>query len=94
MMLIVNAPPMLAAAWRVIQRWVDPETREKIDILSERDPENARRRLHELAEPSQLPQQYGGTAPALPDWPERSGVPPDAEPAPTLPEVPVTVEVS
>lgn len=75
-MLIVNAPSMLALAWRVIRTWVDPETREKIDILSEGDPEHARARLLELADASELPRQYGGTAPPLPEWPERSGVPP------------------
>ena len=72
--LIVNAPPMLAAAWRVIRTWVDAETREKIDIISESQPERARARLHELADPAQLPLQYGGTGAPLPDWPERSGV--------------------
>ena len=31
-----------------------------------------------LADPSQLPRQYGGTGPPLADWPERSGIPPVA----------------
>ena len=66
---------MLAGAWRVIRTWVDAETRAKIDIISESQPERARARLLQLAEPSELPQQYGGTAPPLPSWPERSGVP-------------------
>jgi hypothetical protein len=73
-MVIVNAPPMLATAWRVIRTWLDDETREKIDIISEAAPEQARARLHKLADPAQLPEQYGGTAPPLADWPARSGV--------------------
>lgn len=89
-MLIVNAPPMLAAAWRVIRTWVDPETRDKIDILSEGAPEHARARLLELAEPTELPAQYGGTAPPLPDWPERAGVAPLAG-EPPAEAVPVRV---
>jgi len=74
-MLIVNAPPMLAFAWRVIRTWVDAETREKIDILSEAAPEMARARLHKLADPSSLPRQYGGTGPPLAGWPQRAGIP-------------------
>ena len=113
-MIIVNAPHTLAVAWRVIRAWVDEETRQKIDIISERDPDRARARLHEVcmrmcmswdeartrlargcahtcmrtqtldnevhliwqvAHPSQLPLQYGGTAQPIANWPERSGVP-------------------
>ena len=55
--------------------------RAKIDIISEGQPEQARARLLELAEASELPQQYGGTAPPLPHWPERSGVPRQADEA-------------
>ena len=53
---------------------MDAETREKIDILSEANPEAARARLLKLADAADLPAQYGGTAAPLPDWPERSGV--------------------
>ena len=92
MMLIVNAPPMLAACWRVIRTWVDAETREKIDIISESQPERARARLLQLAEPSALPQQYGGTAPPLPGWPERSGVPRVRSDSSSAPTVPVQIQ--
>jgi hypothetical protein len=71
-MLIVNAPPVLAVAWRVIRTWVDEDTREKIDILSS---ETSRARLHKMADPAQLPAQYGGTAKPLPGWPPEAGVP-------------------
>ena len=55
---------------------LDERTRAKIDFVSAGRPEEARQRLEQLAEPSQLPLQYGGTGPPLADWPERSGIPP------------------
>ena len=55
---------------------MDERTRAKIDFVSAGKPEHARLRLTQLADPSQLPRQYGGTGPPLADWPERSGVPP------------------
>ena len=75
-MIVVNAPPMLAYAWRVIRTWLDAETREKIDILSEGNPERAREVLLSRFDPKTLPAQYGGSAPPLPSWPERAGLPP------------------
>jgi hypothetical protein len=51
---------------------VDEDTREKIDILSS---ETSRARLHKMADPAQLPAQYGGTAKPLPGWPPEAGVP-------------------
>ena len=75
-MVIINAPPMLAGAWRVIRTWLDEVTCAKVDFVSAAQPEQARQRLHQLADPSQLPQQYGGTGPPLADWPTRSGIPP------------------
>mmetsp|Transcript_40101 Transcript_40101/g.106065 ORF Transcript_40101/g.106065 Transcript_40101/m.106065 type:complete len:128 (+) Transcript_40101:883-1266(+) len=75
-LVVVNAPSVLAFAWRVIKTWLDAETREKIEILAEKHPEAARVWLSKLAEPAQLPAQYGGTASPLKDWPLRSGVPP------------------
>lgn len=74
-MVVVNAPSMLAVAWRVISTWVDDETRRKIQIISERSPDKAREALKQLADASQLPAQYGGSAPPLADWPTRAGVP-------------------
>lgn len=72
-MIVINAPRLLAACWRVIQRWLDDDTRQKVAIISEGDPNGARARLEELIELSQLPTQYGGTAPPLQPWPERAG---------------------
>ena len=74
--IIINAPPMLAVAWRVIRGWLDEATRAKIDFVSAGQPEQARQRLDLLADPSQRPQQYGGTGPPLAHWPTRSGIPP------------------
>ena len=71
--IVINAPRLLAACWRVIQRWLDDDTRQKVAIISEGDPNGARARLEELIELSQLPTQYGGTAPPLEPWPERAG---------------------
>ncbi len=34
-MVIVNAPAMLSFAWRIIQGFLDPVTKEKINILGE-----------------------------------------------------------
>lgn len=77
-MIIVNAPPMLAYAWRVIRTWVDAETRDKIEILSESSPEHTRKVLLSRFDPTTLPAQYGGTAEPLPLWPTRAGIPPAA----------------
>lgn len=74
--LVINAPPMLAGAWRVIRTWLDEVTRAKIDFVSVGQPEEARRRLDQLADPTQRPQQYGGTGSPLVEWPMRSGIPP------------------
>lgn len=72
--LVLNAPPAIAAVWRVVSRWLDEVTRAKVDIISDRTPEQARARLESLALPSQRPQQYGGTQPALAGWPTKGGL--------------------
>ena len=46
---------------------MDERTRAKIDFVSAGKPEHARLRLTQLADPSQLPRQYGGTGPPLAD---------------------------
>ena len=72
--LIINAPPAIAAVWRIVSRWLDDVTRAKVDIISDRKPEQARARLESLALPSQRPEQYGGTLPALAGWPAKGGL--------------------
>ena len=76
-MVVVNAPTMLALAWKnVIKRWVDDVTRQKIHIIS--DPRDARALLNRIADPRNLPAQYGGTASPLKDWPSKAGFNPSS----------------
>ena len=78
---IVNAPRLLAFAWRVIRKWLDEVTQQKVDIVASAD--LARERLLLIAEPSELARQYGGTGPELPLWPAwplNCGLPPLASP--------------
>ena len=63
-MVIVNAPAVLSFAWRVIQGFLDPVTKEKIRILS-CDPEEWQPVLRHYIDEDQIPRQYGGTAPDL-----------------------------
>eukprot|EP00966_Prymnesium_polylepis_P053454 1235997-Prymnesium_polylepis.1 len=69
---IVNAPPSFAFAWRVMRSWMDPSMRERAHIVSEKTPEQATALLSRLIDPAQLPSTYGGTAPPLQPWPEYS----------------------
>ena len=74
MMVIINAPPSFALAWRVLRGWMDPQVRTRAHILSEKSPELAIEYLKKLIEPSQLPADFGGDAPPLRSWPERGGL--------------------
>jgi hypothetical protein len=59
-MVIINAPTMLSFAWRIIQGFLDPVTKDKIRILS--DPADWQPVLQQYIDRDQIPQQYGGTA--------------------------------
>mmetsp|Transcript_36312 Transcript_36312/g.71442 ORF Transcript_36312/g.71442 Transcript_36312/m.71442 type:complete len:530 (+) Transcript_36312:254-1843(+) len=59
-MVIVNAPGYFTASWSIIKGFLDPRTRNKIEIISSR--KTWEKRLIELIEPSLLPSDYGGTA--------------------------------
>lgn len=59
--IIINAPAMLAMAWRVIVTFLDEVTRRKVNILSHRS--EWLPVLLELVDEDQIPQQYGGTHP-------------------------------
>lgn len=77
-LVVVNAPASLALVWRIVKTWLDEKTKAKVDIISSSDPKRATERLHGLAAPDQLPEQYAGTAPPLeawPIWPAKSGLP-------------------
>ena len=69
---VINAPAMLAGAWRIIRGWLDEVTRDKVDIISSAEAASAR--LDSLIDPSQRPALYGGTQPALDGWPVRAGL--------------------
>ncbi|EOD41696.1 hypothetical protein EMIHUDRAFT_431773 [Emiliania huxleyi CCMP1516] len=80
---IINAPASLAFVWKIVSAWLDEKTKAKVQIISAGEPKRAREHLHSLIDPAQLPAQYGGTAPALeewPAWPAKSGVPPPKSP--------------
>jgi hypothetical protein len=61
-LLVINAPSVLAISWRVIQEFLDPVTKEKIQIYSTNrakwEPV-----LRQYVDVDQLPVQYGGTVP-------------------------------
>lgn len=59
-MLIINAPPVLAFAWKVISGFLDYRTREKVQILNHRDEWFPV--LMGLVDVSQVPRKYGGAA--------------------------------
>lgn len=61
-MLIVNAPRFFSATWKVIKGWLDARTANKIEIIS--SAKTWKKRLLELADPDQLPSDYGGTGPS------------------------------
>eukprot|EP00048_Salpingoeca_helianthica_P000203 m.39946 g.39946 ORF g.39946 m.39946 type:complete len:438 (-) comp10231_c0_seq2:25-1338(-) len=65
---IVNAPWALDMAWRVVQVWLDARTKAKVHILRR----GANEALRQLIDVSQIPADYGGDAPALPDPPTES----------------------
>jgi hypothetical protein len=59
-MIIINAPTMLSIAWRVIQTFLDPVTKQKIRIMSSRSEWEPV--LQEFIEKDQIPKMYGGFA--------------------------------
>lgn len=75
---VINAPMSISIVWKVVRAWLDEDTRVKVDIISSGDQKRARERLLSIADPSELPLQYGGTSAPLkawPEWPARSGLP-------------------
>lgn len=59
-LIVINAPYMLAWSWKVIKGWLDPRTKNKIEILG---PEkNWLPRLLEEVDEEQIPEMYGGKA--------------------------------
>lgn len=63
-LVVINAPGVLAFAWKVIQGFLDDVTKAKIKILSS-DTNEWRPVLLDLIDDDQIPAQYGGLAPDL-----------------------------
>ncbi len=61
-LVVVNAPSALSFAWRVVQGFLDPVTKEKIKIYSSKRSE-WEAVLQQYIDVDQIPRQYGGTAP-------------------------------
>lgn len=60
-LLVINAPFALSFAWKVIKRFLDDVTRQKIEILS--GPEAWQPVMQSFIDLDQIPEMYGGTLP-------------------------------
>jgi hypothetical protein len=61
-MIIINAPYVLSIAWKVIQGFLDPVTKQKVKIVSSNRAE-WEPLLQKYIDIDQIPFQYGGNAP-------------------------------
>mmetsp|Transcript_36858 Transcript_36858/g.54144 ORF Transcript_36858/g.54144 Transcript_36858/m.54144 type:complete len:440 (+) Transcript_36858:199-1518(+) len=68
-MVVINAPSFFSMTWKVMRGWVDARSASKVEIISKK--EEWLPRLLELADPSELPSDYGGTAESTVDTLER-----------------------
>jgi len=55
--LVINAPRIFAAIWKIVQHFLDPVTREKVQIYQD----GATEQLFKYISPDQLPRFLGGT---------------------------------
>lgn len=62
-LIVINAPTMLSFAWKIIQGFLDPVTKDKIKIISSRAEWVPV--LQDIIDVDQIPTAYGGTAPDL-----------------------------
>jgi hypothetical protein len=60
-MYIVNGPRFFGATWKLIRGWLDPRTAGKIEVVSDR--KNWTKKLLDVVEEDQLPEDYGGKGP-------------------------------
>lgn len=58
---VINAPHMLSIAWKVVQAFLDPVTKKKVHIISNRREWEPVLRKH--IDVDLIPKQYGGNAP-------------------------------
>merc|ERR1711957_724764 len=59
-MVIVNAPRFFSATWSIIKGFIDQRTAGKVELFSNKSA--AEKKLKEIIDVSELPQDYGGTA--------------------------------
>jgi len=62
-LVVINAPGFFSATWNIIRRWLDARTAGKIEIYAARS--KWEKRLKELVDNDQLPENYGGYGPTL-----------------------------
>ena len=60
-MILVNAPLLFTAFWRLCKAFLDPRAASKVELISGKAASEAR--LRELVDADQLPSDYGGTGP-------------------------------
>jgi hypothetical protein len=70
-LIIVNAPGFFTFVWSIISRFIDPKTKNLVEIYSSF--EKGRERLLELIDERELPRDYGGKAPSTSDIILREG---------------------
>eukprot|EP00980_Cylindrotheca_fusiformis_P000782 scaffold184_cov125-Cylindrotheca_fusiformis.AAC.17 len=61
-MYIVNGPRFFSTTWKLIKGWLDPRTASKVEVISGRD--KWEEKLRDIIDVSELPEDYGGKAPA------------------------------
>lgn len=60
-MLILNAPGWFSLSWKIIKSFIDPRTSKKIEVYSSKS--HGQSRLLQLVDASEVPLDFGGTAP-------------------------------
>jgi len=59
-MIVLNVPGFFNLSWKIIKTFVDKRTVSKVELISNR--QKGERRLKELIDLDQLPEDYGGNA--------------------------------
>jgi hypothetical protein len=58
-LILINAPSYFAATWKIIKYWIDARTASRVEIYSSKS--KYEKRLKELIDDENLPEEYGGT---------------------------------
>lgn len=72
-LVIINAPGFFAMTWKLISKWIDARTANKITILGN-NRTKWMAKLTELVDPDQLPVDYGGTGMSIERYLEKKTV--------------------